>query len=211
MRKSRKRDAKEEDIQKKIERAEKKAKKLSGVDDSLIQRFWEIINLWPKISTRELECRVENFIMNATPGQYFTMQKAVMGAAMPYLLEDERARELLNSLSGKQVGLSIEGEYHSTVTLNGYELVIERGIRNDKIPVISAASRRDYADAVLGRIDPIKLIIGRKLRATHKLTLLKWALPHIDLLRDKTIFDKYLSYQPEVEQVLEENLRKLGY
>jgi hypothetical protein len=31
------------------------------------------------------------------------------------------------------------------------------------------------------------------------------------MLRDRTLFEKYLSYQPEVERVLEENLTRMGY
>jgi hypothetical protein len=84
------------------------------------------------------------------------------------------------------------------------------GIKED-IPVLSIESRRDYADLILGRKDPVKMILGRKIRATHKLTLLKWALPHIDILRDKNLFDKYLSYQTDVEEVLRRALEDMGY
>ena len=72
-------------------------------------------------------------------------------------------------------------------------------------------TRRDYADAILLKADPIKMILGRRIRATKKFTLLRWALPHIEVLRDRTVFDKYFGYQDEVEKVLEENLTRMGY
>lgn len=200
----------EERIKKRIEKAEKKAMRLAGVDQGIIHRFWELVNLFPKISTPELEARAERFIMTAAPGQLFSMQQAVFEEATPYLMEDERVRCVMGELCGKCIGLQIPGEYESTVTLDSMCFRVERGIK-DGIPVISALTRRDYADAILSRKDPVKMILGRRIRASKKFTLLKWGLPHIDLLRDKTLFEKYLSYQPEVERVLEEQLTKMGY
>jgi len=204
------RDKEEEKIRKKIEKAEKKALKISGVDHGLIQRFWEIVSLFPKISDSHLEARVERFILNATPEEYYRMQKVLFTESVPYLLEDDRVRRVMEELSGKSIGLSVKGVYDSTVTLEGKQFKIERGIRGD-IPVISVITRRDYADAILKKKDPIRMIISRKIRATHKLTLLKWALPHLDLFREKGLFEKYLSYQPEVEKLLDENLADMGY
>lgn len=205
-------EAKEEArIQKRIARAEKRAKKYTGVDDGIVQRFWEIVNLFPKITTLELEQRVENFIMKATPGQFFAMQQVLFEEAMPYLLEDERVRNVMKALSGKQIGLAVSDEYESTITLDGFRLTVKRGIISKDIPVISVASRRDYADALLQRKDPIKMILGRNIRATHKLKLLRWGLPHLDLIRDKSLLDKYLAYHGDVEQILDEYLTKLGY
>lgn len=202
---------KEDDkYQKRIEKAEKRARRLAGVDSNVIQRFWEILNLFPKVSDPALERRLEHFIMCATPGQYFRMQQALFAEATPYILEDHRLRTILEDLKGKELGLAVEGEYSSTVTLNDLCFDVKRGI-SDGIPVISIASRVDYVDAVLSRRDPVKMILGRRIKASHKLTLLRWVLPHIDLLKDKDLFDKYLSYQPEVERVLRENLRDMGY
>jgi len=197
-------------IQKRIAKAEKKAIKLAGVDNGIIGRFWELVNMFPKITTPELELRVEHFIMTAAPGQLFLMQRALFEEATPYLLEDERVRCVMGDLHGKRIGMAITGEYESTVTLDGTCFQVERGIK-DGIPVISVVSRRDYADTILSRADPIKMILGRRIRASHKFTLLRWGLPHLDLLKDKTLFEKYLTYQPEVEAVLEENLTKMGY
>jgi len=55
------------------------------------------------------------------------------------------------------------------------------------------------------------MILGRRIRASRKFTLLRWVLPHIEVLRDRSLFDKYLGYQTEMEKVLEENLTKMGY
>jgi hypothetical protein len=203
-------DLDDEKVRKRIAKAEKKATRLAGVDQGLIHHFWELVNMFPKISTPELELRVEHFIMTAAPGQMFLMQQAIFEEATPYLLEDERVRHVMCQLSGKQIGLAITGEYESTVTLDGVSLKVNRGIK-DHIPVISVSSRRDYADAILLRTDPIKMILGRRIRASKKLTLLRWGLPYIEMLRDRTLFEKYLSYQPEVERVLEENLTRMGY
>jgi len=209
-RKAKKKIRDEEKIQKHIEKYEKKALRLSGVDEGLVQRFWELVNLFPRISTIELERRVERFILNATPGQFFAMQTAIFKEATPYLVEDPRVRGVLEALSGKKIGLAVVGEYESTVCLSNCCFSIERGIRED-VPVISIASRQDYVDAILQRKDPLKMIFGRKIRASHKLKLLRWALPHIDLIRDKHLFDKYLSYQNEVEKILDEQLARMGY
>jgi len=203
-------DKEEQKIQKRIAKAEKKAMRLAGVDQGLIHRFWELVNMFPKISTPELEERVENFIMTAAPGQYFQMQQAIFEEATPYLVEDERMRCVMDGLAGKKIGLSIPGEYESTVTLDQRCFQVRRGIV-EAIPVISCMTRREYADAILLKADPIKMIIGRRIRATKKFTLLRWALPHIEVLRDRTLFDKYLGYQDEVEKVLEENLTRMGY
>lgn len=200
----------EEAVQKKIKKAEKKAAKLAGVDNGLIGRFWELVNLFPKITDPELERRVEHFIMTAAPGQLFKMQQVIFEEATPYLLEDARVRCVMDGLCGKQIGLAIIGEYESTVTLDNLCFKVARGI-TDHIPVISVVSRRDYADAILSKADPVKMILSRRIRASHKLTLLKWGLPHLDLLRERGLFEKYFAYQPEVEAVLDEHLKQMGY
>jgi len=200
----------DETVRKKIEKAEKKALKFSGVDNGLIARFWELVNLFPSISTPELEKRVEHFIMTATPGQLFRMQQLLFESATPFLLEDERVRCVMDDLCGKKIGLAITGEYESTVTLSNRCFHVARG-NAEGIPVISIASRKDYVDAVLGRVDPVKMILSRRLRASRKLTLLKWGLPHLNLLRERGLFEKYLAYQPDVEAVLDEGMASMGY
>ncbi|MFH1150466.1 MAG: hypothetical protein V1748_08325 [Actinomycetota bacterium] len=200
---------KEEKYRKRIAAAEKKALKAS-VDSSVIQRLWELVSLFPKITDPRLERRVERFILNAAPGQFFVMQQVLANQLSPLLAEDERVGQVLCSLEGKCIGLCITGEYESTLTFKSDCLVAQRGI-SDHIPVISAESRRDYADAILNIKDPVKLILGRRIRATHKFTLLRWGLPHLDIIRDKSLLEKYLSYQPEIEQILEDTLTRMGY
>jgi len=203
-----KKEESEEDYNKRIEKAEQRARKI--VDEGIIQRFWELVNLFPKITSPELEQRLECFIMNATPGQFFMMQQAIFESATPYLLEDTRVLSLLKTLSGKKLGLQVKGVYESTVSFCDNYFEIERG-GCDGVPIISVETRRDYADAILNLKDPVKMILQRRIRATHKLTLLRWTLPHIDILRDRDLFDKYLSYQPIVEEVLECELVKMGF
>jgi len=197
------------DAGKRIARAEKVAMK-AGVDHGLIQRFWELVSLFPRITDPVVEARVEDFILKGTPGQYYIMQKAIFEEAAKYLVEDEKVMKVMRDLRGRKIGLAVMGEYESTITLDDLCLKVEMGIR-DNIPVISVMTRRDYADAILRKKDPIKMLLGRKIRASHKLTLLRWVLPHLELFREKGLVEKYLSYQPELEQLLEENLRLMGY
>ncbi len=209
-RQRKKADREEKKLQERVARAENRARHLSGVDQNIIQRFWEIVNMFPKVTDPELERRLEHFILCAPPGHYFKMQQALFEEATPYMLEDPRIRKIMEDLCGKKLGLAVTGEYESTVTLDNCCFTVERGIRGD-VPVLSVASRRDYADALLSRKDPVKLILGRKIKASHKFTLLRWVLPHVELLKDRDLFDKYLAYQDEVECVLRDNLTGMGY
>ena len=207
---ARARESEEEKLKKRIAKAEKKAMKVSGVDEGLVQRFWELVSMFPKISDPGLEARLERFTLNATPDQYFRMQQTLLNAGTPVPVTDLRIRSAMEDLEGKQIGLAVDGEYESTVTLDAFCFKVERGIK-ENIPVISVASRRDYADAILRRKDPIKMILTRRIKATHKLRLLRWALPHLDLLREKGLVENYLSYQTDVETVLGETLAEMGY
>lgn len=207
---SRTRDVDEEKLAKRMARAEKKALKCSGVDEGLIQRFWELVTIFPRISDPELEARIERFTLQATPDQYFSMQLAIFSEGSLSMVEDFRVRRALQDLKGQKIGLAVEGVYESTVTLDDLRFRIERGIV-EGIPVISVASRQDYADAILRRKDPVKLILGRRIRASHKLKLLRMALPHLDLLRERGLFEKSLSYQPELEDLLDRTMTEMGY
>lgn len=207
---SRTRDVDGEKLQRRIAKAEKKAMKYSGVDEGLIQRFWELVSIFPRLSDPELEERVARFTLNATPGQYFRMQQALFTVSSPELVQDGRLKRALEDLKGKKIGLAVEGEYESTVTLDGSRFTVEQGIE-DGIPVISVASRQDYVDAILRRKDPIKMILGRRIRASHKLKLLRMALPHLDLLRERGLVERSLAYQPELEKLLDTELSDMGY
>jgi hypothetical protein len=200
----------EKKYRKRIAAAEKKALKVAGVDSGIIQRFWEIVSLFPKITDPDLELRVERFILNAAPGQFFVMQQVMADQLSPLLVEDERVRKVMDGLAGKCIGLAITGEYESTLTIKPDCLVAQRGI-SDGIPVISTESRRDYADAILNKKDPVKMILGRRIRATHKFTLMRWGLPHLEIVRDRSVLEKYLSYQPEIERIVDETLCGMGY
>ncbi len=202
-------EEKEEKYRERIARAERRAQQI-GVDTGIIQRFWELVSLFPRISDPGLERRVERFILLASPDQYFRMQCAIFAEATPYLMEDARMRKLMVDLDGKKIGLAVRDEYESTVTLDHNCFQVRQGITNG-IPVITVMSRRDYADAILSRKDPVKMILSRKIRASHKVTLLRWVLPQIDLLKEEGLLEKYLSYQDELERVLEQNLTAMGY
>jgi len=89
--------------------------------------------------------------------------------------------------------------------------LLERGIKDKKMPVLSVSTRKAYVDALLRRKDPLKLVLSRKLTASHKLTLAKWGLPFIDVLLDASLIGKVLSHQPIVEAVISTTLMDLGY
>jgi hypothetical protein len=183
-------------------------KKDSG---SILQRYFELINLYPKISSVELEKRIEHFTLNASADELFNVQEAFFKEGTPYLLEDHRLKKVMTILDGKSIGLAIGKEYQTTVSLKNMVFSIERGIRDKKIPVLSVATRKDYVDALLRRKDPLKLVLSRKLTASHKITLMQWGLPFIDVLFDASLIGKALSHQPIVEAVLSDTLSNLGY
>lgn len=197
-------------IQKRIARAEKKALRFTGDDYGLVQRFWELVSMFPRITSPELEKRVERFILNGTAEQYYRIQKALFHEGTPFMLNDPKLMKVVNAMQGKSIGLSVTGVYDSTITLDNMYFLVEQGIRRD-IPVISVVSRRDYADAILNMKDPVRLLVGRRIRASRKLTLLKWALPHLELLKEKGLLEQSLYHQPFIEDLLDENLTDMGY
>ncbi|MBU4301252.1 MAG: hypothetical protein KKE79_07680, partial [Actinobacteria bacterium] len=68
----------------------------SGRKQNLIlRRYWEILNLYPKISDEKLADRIESFTLNATPEQLFEMQKLVIGYGADYMAKDPRWRKIL--------------------------------------------------------------------------------------------------------------------
>lgn len=176
----------------------------------VLKRIWEIMGLWPKISDPELERRLERFILCATNDQLFHMQQVIFNEAIPYLVGDERVRGAMEALAGKKVGLAVKGDYETTVKIDCLKFEVERGI-DEHIPVISVKSRRDYADAVLNKHDPVKMMLTGRIRVSHMLTLIRWILPHLTLLIDRDLIVKYLGYQKDVEEVLDETLRSMGY
>jgi hypothetical protein len=41
--------------------------------------------------------------------------------------------------------------------------------------------------------------------------MVRWTLPHLKVLRTRTLYDRYLSRQEEIEAKIEETLTSLGY
>uniref|UniRef100_A0A7C4KIU2 Uncharacterized protein n=1 Tax=Anaerolinea thermolimosa TaxID=229919 RepID=A0A7C4KIU2_9CHLR len=157
-----------------------------------------------------LEERISDFIMDSSVQEMCSMSRQLFDFTTPLLLEDERLRVIMRGLSGKRVALNIEGEYYSVVTLSDmrFEVALER---DDSIPSISVASRSDYRDALLKKVDPMRLILERKIRVKGLVTLARWAWPHRKVIRDRSLYQKYLGYQPEIEGKVADILTSLGY
>jgi hypothetical protein len=187
----------------------RKGKDRDGSKDTAL-RFWEIVTLFPDISTPELEERISCFIMRSSVEELFTMSRELFGFATPLLVEDERIRGMMAGLSGKRIALVIEGEYYSVVTLSDRGFRVELG-QEQHIPAISVADREHYRDALLKRTDPMRLILERKIKVKGLVTLARWAFPHIRTIRDRGLYDKYLGYQAEIEERVSEILSSLGY
>ncbi|MBU1670793.1 MAG: hypothetical protein KKF41_05195 [Actinobacteria bacterium] len=177
---------------------------------SLLNRIWEIVGLWPRIMDPLLERRLDDFIMRATPEELFQVQEVIFSEAIPFLISDDKVRATMEAFDGRRIGLAIDGWYRTTVTLCDCRFHIETGIRGD-IPAFTARCRRDYADAVLSRKDPITMILKGRIKISRMLTLIRWFLPHLGILRDRQLFDKFLGYQQDVEEVLDACLCELGY
>jgi len=172
--------------------------------------FWEVITLFPRISDSRLEERIGEFILRATPQELLSMSRQLFDFVTPLLLEDQRLRTMMRDLSGKRIALNIEGDYYSVVTLSDmrFSVVLQR---DDGIPAVSVVDREHYRDALLKRIDPLRLILERKIRVRGLATLLRWAWPHRKVIRDRSLYEKYLGYQKDIEGRVEEILDSLGY
>ena len=187
----------------------RKGKGRDGNRDTAL-RFWEIVTLFPDISTQELEERISRFIMLSSVEELFTMSRELFGFATPLLLEDERIRKMMAGLSGKRVALVIEGEYYSVVTLSDSGFRVELG-QQKHAPVVSVVDREHYRDALLKRSDPMRLILERKIRVKGLVTLARWALPYINTIRQRSLYDKYLGHQAEIEERVSDILTSMGY
>ncbi|MFH1149249.1 MAG: hypothetical protein V1748_02110 [Actinomycetota bacterium] len=177
---------------------------------SLLNRIWEIVGLWPRIMDPLLERRLDDFIMRATPEELFRVEEIIFAEAAPYLVSEEKVRATMKAFEGRSIGLAIDGWYKTTVSLVDCRFHIESGISPD-VPVFTARCRRDYADAVLSRKDPISMILKGRIKISRMLTLIRWFLPHLGILMDRQLFDKFLGYQQDVEEVLDACLCELGY
>ncbi|OFW56093.1 MAG: hypothetical protein A2W01_10145 [Candidatus Solincola sediminis] len=166
--------------------------------------------MYPEFHSQELIERVDYFILNAEAQDLFHIHKSLFDFLTPYLLNDDRTAALLCGFSGKRLGLSVGRDFHSTLLFkkNGFDVLW--GISRS-CPVFEIVSREAYRDGVLHRVDPVKLIILRKVRVKHLPMLARWALPHWHLLVDLSFFQKLLSHQDEVESWMSSELTELGY
>jgi len=185
--------------------------KSSGKQNLIIRRYWQILNLYPKISDPRLAERIENFTLNATPEQLFRVQKMVFEKGTSYMVTEPRFREILERMDGEKVGLAIGDEYRTTISLEEFQFKLEMGIDDESIPVLSVASRRDYVDALLRRKDIIRMLVTRKLRATRKRTLVRWGLSFFDLLKDDSLFEDLASHQSVAEKAIAESLGDMDF
>lgn len=175
-----------------------------------IKQLWNILNFYPDIHDPEVARRTEKFILEASADDLFRLQRDLFNFAIPYFLEDQRISCIMEDFDGRRVGLAIAGEYESTLTFHrdGFENV--RGICKG-YPVFTVVSREVYRDGILKKVDPVKLVIARKIKVKNIHILARWALPHWKILIDKTLFDKFLGYQDEVEKWIDEELLEFGF
>ena len=188
----------------------KPAKRRAYSSRETAMRLWDLVNLYPRVTDAELEKRLSDFIINATEEELFTMSRELFDFATSLIMEDEDLRGLMASMEGRCLALIIEGSYHSVVTFQcgGFELELKR---DDDLPALIASNREVYRDAALKRRDPTRLILERKIRARKLPKMVRWTLPHLKVLRNRALYDRYLSRQEEIEAKIEETLTGLGY
>ncbi|MDY6794085.1 MAG: hypothetical protein SWK76_02205 [Actinomycetota bacterium] len=166
--------------------------------------------MYPEIQSEELRDRVDTFILRADVNSLFDMQEGLFDFATPYFLADERISTIMRGLDGRRIGLAIGREYESTIIFGaeGFEMIwgITRGY-----PILQVLSREAYRDGILRLVDPLRLVVTRKVRIKRLTSLALMALPFWHILIDDTLYEKFLSYQVEVEQWILEELERQGY
>jgi hypothetical protein len=175
-----------------------------------IRQFWNILNMYPEFHSQDLKARVEDFLLNASSDELFCMQKGLFEFLSEYLLKDERAAALMRGFYRKRIGITIGRDYESTIlfTSGGFEVLW--GTRGG-YPVFEIISREAYRDAVLHKVDPVKLIMSRKVKVRHLGLLARWALPYWHILIDSSLFEMLLSYQDKVETWMDQELACRGW
>ncbi len=176
-----------------------------------IKQIWKVLDFYPDFHRADVAERTGRFIMEAEPEKLFQVQRDLFEFATPYFLEDHRIARIMRDFDGRKVGLVIEGVYRSTLTFHRDGFSHRLGLDRDCQVVFTVVSREAYRDGVLKRVDPIKLVLTRKLRVKGKAILARWALPHWQVLLDQDLFEKFLGYQDEVEDWIDRELAKLGY
>jgi hypothetical protein len=175
-----------------------------------VKRIFDVLNMWPKGTSGELEQRGRVFIMNAEAEELLRMQRTAFDTVGQYVFDDVRVQPLIVAFEGRQIGFAIRKFYQSTVREESSRFVVESGIEPG-IPVMWCANRADYADAMFGTRDPLKMIITRKMGATHLPTLLRWWLPHLEVLASEDIMQAYASIAPQFEKAMDAELAAMGY
>ncbi|MBU1669960.1 MAG: hypothetical protein KKF41_03515 [Actinobacteria bacterium] len=183
-----------------------------GKSDQLntVKRVFDVVNMWPKVNDPALEERVREFIMTAGPDEFLRMHRAAFDTVGPYLFEDDKIQSVIDDFEGRRIGFSIRKLYEATVTVEYLRFRVEPGIEPG-VPVMWCASRQDYADAMLGGRDPFVMVLTRRIGATRMTTLLKWWLPHFDVLISEDVMDKYSSIQPDIDRAMKAHLAAMGY
>jgi len=177
----------------------------------IIRRYFEIVNLYPRIDDPALARRIEEFTMCASPEDLFRMQSTVFEAGRRFMEGDPGWETIMKHLDGKKVGLAIGDEYASTVALEDGRFELSMGIPDRTIPVFSVATRKDYVDALLRRKDLVRMVLTGRLGATHKFTLARWGLSFFHLLTDDELFEGLLARWVDAEKILKETLDSMGF
>ncbi len=175
-----------------------------------VKQLWNILNFYPEFHDQKTADRTNRFIMEADAEELFRMQTDLFTFATPFFLEDGRIAGIMEDFDGRRVGLVIKGEYESTLTFRREGFEHSMGLRRG-YPVFAVKSRKAYSDGVLRRVDPLQLVLSRQIRVSNLHILALWALPHVGILGDKDLFDKFLGYQDLVEEWMRGELDELGY
>ena len=181
-----------------------------GAHHGIIHRYFEIVNMYPRITDPVLAARIEEFTLNASAEKLLEMQRTVIAEGAGFMAEDPRWREVLERLDGVSIGMAISDEYRTTVCLVDRGFTVEMGIEGRSIPVLSVASREDYVDALLRRRDLLWMVVTGKLRATRKVKLARWGLTVIEHLKDDALFEDLVAHQSSAEKKILQAIRELG-
>lgn len=175
-----------------------------------VKQLWSILNFYPEFHDQKTADRTNRFIMESDAEGLYKMQCDLFTFATPYFLEDERIAGIMRDFDGRRVGLGIKRVYESTITFrhDGFEHGIGLG---RGYPVFMVSSRKAYSDGVLRRVDPLQLILSRRIKVSNVHVLALWALPHLGILGDRDLFDKFLGYQDLVEDWIRDELTELGF
>lgn len=167
-------------------------------------------HLWPGITDRELGTRMRQFIMTSERDEFLRLHRAAFKILGPPLLSDDMIRPIIDTLEGRRIGFAIRGFFKATLTIDEQAFTIDSGIEDD-VPIFWCASRRDYADAMLGSHDTSIMVLERRLGATRKSTLLKWWRPNADILTSDEVESRLSSLFPKVEKEIARQLTAMGY